>query len=262
MIDSNIEWTDATVNFWTGCKKVSPGCKFCYMYRDKDMYGQDPKSVIRTSDTTFYRALKWLEPRKIFTCSWSDFFIEEADQWRDDAWEVIKKTPQHKWQILTKRPDRITMQLPTDWGVTGYHNVWLGVSIEDQNQIDRMVKLASLKNDNSEWVAFLSLEPLLSPIDLMASPELLRAADMIDWVILGGESGNDNGKHLYRPSEIKWYRDIISQCKSLGIPVFVKQLGTHLAKKLNMKKKDGKVDRKGSNIFCMPSDLRIRQYPK
>jgi len=78
--ESAIQWTDATVNFWTGCKKVSPGCKFCYMYRDKERYGLDPSAVVRTADKTFYSALKWKEPKRIFTCSWSDFFIEEADQ--------------------------------------------------------------------------------------------------------------------------------------------------------------------------------------
>ena len=92
MENTKIQWTDATVNFWTECKKVSDGCKYCYMYRDKERYGQEPTSILRTSDNTFDKALKWKEPKLIFTCSWSDFFIDEADQWRDDAWEVIRKT--------------------------------------------------------------------------------------------------------------------------------------------------------------------------
>lgn len=139
--ESKIQWTNATVNFWTGCKKVSPGCKFCYMYRDKERYGLDPTQVARTADKTFYAALKWKEPKLIFTCSWSDFFIEEADDaWRADAWQVIRQTPQHTWQILTKRPERIAACLPVDWG-EGYPNVWLGVSVENAANFDKRVPI-------------------------------------------------------------------------------------------------------------------------
>ena len=71
--------------------------------------------IKRTSDATFYQALKWKEPRRIFTNSWSDCFIEEFDPWRDDAWSVIKQTPQHQWQVLTKRPELINDRLPDVW---------------------------------------------------------------------------------------------------------------------------------------------------
>ena len=103
MENTKIQWTEATWNPWHGCQKVSPGCKFCYMYRDKERYGQDATTVLR-SKTKFKEPLKWKEPKVIFTCSWSDWFIEEADQWRDEAWETIRKTPQHTYQILTKSP--------------------------------------------------------------------------------------------------------------------------------------------------------------
>jgi len=116
MKQTNIQWTDSTVNFWTGCKKVSEGCKYCYMYRIKDRQGKIGSFVKRVSDYSFYEPLSWEEPMLIFTCSMSDFFIEEADPWRKDAWDVIRKTPQHKWQILTKRPERIKDCLPDDWG--------------------------------------------------------------------------------------------------------------------------------------------------
>jgi protein gp37 len=76
---TKIHWTNATVNFWTGCQKVSEGCKYCYMYRDKERYKKDPRQVMRTNIATFYQALRWKEPRLIFTCSWSDFFIKDAD---------------------------------------------------------------------------------------------------------------------------------------------------------------------------------------
>ena len=105
-IQSKIQWTNATWNPWHGCKKVSPGCKFCYMYRDKERYNQDPTTVLK-SKTKFNAPLQWNEPKLIFTCSWSDWFIEEADQWRAEAWKIIKNTPHHTYQILTKRPERI-----------------------------------------------------------------------------------------------------------------------------------------------------------
>lgn len=96
MAKSNIEWTDFTWNPWHGCKKVSEGC-----------YGQDPTQVVRASDKTFYAPLKLKEPQRVFTCSWSDFFIEEADAWRDEAFAIMALTPHITYQVLTKRPDRM-----------------------------------------------------------------------------------------------------------------------------------------------------------
>lgn len=99
--ESKIQWTDGTWNPWHGCIKVSEGCKFCYMYRDKDRYGLDPTDVQR-SKSNFRDPLKWKEPKKVFTCSWSDFFIEQADEWRAEAWEIIKNTPHLTYQILSQ----------------------------------------------------------------------------------------------------------------------------------------------------------------
>ena len=106
--NTKIPWTDHSQNFWQGCHKVSPGCDHCYMEREKLRYGQEPGTVVRSSNATFYKPLIWDKPAKVFTCSWSDFFIEEADKgWRFDAWEVIRRTPHLTYQILTKRPERI-----------------------------------------------------------------------------------------------------------------------------------------------------------
>jgi len=108
--NSSIQWTHSSWNPWTGCRKVSSGCKFCYMMRDKEIYGKDGTIVVR-SKTTFNDPLKWKEPKLVFTSSWTDFFIEEGDQWRDEAWAIIKKCPHHIFQILTKRPERINDHL-------------------------------------------------------------------------------------------------------------------------------------------------------
>lgn len=251
-IESSIQWTQASWNPWHGCVKVSKGCKFCYMYRDKERYGQDP-SVVLKSKSKFNEPLKWKEPKLIFTCSWSDWFISNADEWRNDAWKIIKQTPHHTYQILTKRPERILEHLPADWG-TGYENVWLGISAEDQETYDdRIVYLSEIPAK----VKFLSLEPLLSPIDIhnkSITGQFLPSSP--DWIIVGGESGNDTGKYGYRPCELQWISDIVSKCKELEIPVFVKQLGTHLGKAMKLK------DRTGGDMDEFPQNIRIREMPK
>lgn len=255
--NTKIEWADATVNFWHGCKKVSQGCKFCYMFRDKTRYNQDPTEVVRAANATFYKALKWEEPRRIFTCSWSDFFIKDADAWRADAWEVIKKTPQHTWLILTKRPDRILQCLPSDWGKGGYKNVWLGVSIESEKNLHRIMELFEVPCQ----LRFLSVEPLLGPVAL--APYLTlhlpdrSVVNPIGWVILGGESGNETGDWRYRTAKKEWFTEIIGKCKQHGVPVFMKQLGTGLAKELKLK------DRIGADFLDprMPANFKIREFP-
>lgn len=137
---SAIEWTESTWNPWHGCLKVSPGCAHCYMYRDKRRYGQDPALVVR-SKTSFDAPRKWKNPKMIFTCSWSDFFVQEADQWRAEAWEVIRATPHHTYQILTKRPERISDHLPDGWP---FRNVWLGVSVENPRFYQRIESLRAI----------------------------------------------------------------------------------------------------------------------
>lgn len=243
---SSIQWTEATWNPWHGCKKVSPGCKFCYMYRDKEKYGQDPTIVMR-SKTKFNEPLKWKDPKVIFTCSWSDWFIKEADEWRPEAWKIIKNTPQHTYQILTKRPERIAKHLPEDWG-GGYPNVWLGVSVEN-GSLPATERIGYL-TDIRARIRFISFEPLIAPLRNYVS-------DKIDWIIIGGESGNDNGNYRYRPCELHWIEHIIDGYKNISpeTKIFVKQLGTHLSKELGMS------DRHGGNIDEFPKHLQIRQFP-
>ena len=163
--DSAIAWTDSTLNFWIGCDKVSPACANCYMFRDGKRYGWAGESshsipLRRTSSQTWNNASRWKEPRRIFVCSWSDFFHEGADEWRNDAWAVIRNNPQHTFQILTKRPERIAGHLPDDWP---FKNVWLGVSVEFQRWADTRIPLLL---DAGAPVSFISAEPLLGPLDL------------------------------------------------------------------------------------------------
>ena len=221
---TGIEWTEHTWNPWHGCTKVSPGCKFCYMYAEKNRYKQDPRVTVRSSKGTFGQPLRrhgpkatkgvpgtwrWPDGDMVFTCSWSDWFIESADAWRDDAWAVVKSRPGLDFQILTKRPENILARLPADWG-TGYPNVWLGVSAEDQEHADLRVPVL---RDIPAAVRFASLEPLLGPI-------VLPERSGLDWVIVGGESGKYS-----RPMKPEWARDIRDQCDAEGIRFFFKQWG-------------------------------------
>lgn len=203
-----ISWTNKTWNPWMGCIKVSQGCKNCYMYREQERYGHDPRDV-RRSKTTFNEPLKWHDPALVFTCSWSDWFIAEADAWRDEAWDIIKRTPHLTYQILTKRPERIAEHLPADWG-EGYPNVWLGISAEDQATLDqRMPLLAKIP----AVVRFVSAEPLLDSLSVMFHGS-------IDWLIVGGESGAGA-----RPMRAIWAHKARLECEIAMIPFFFKQMG-------------------------------------
>lgn len=216
---SAIEWTEATWNPWMGCTKVSAGCDNCYMFTEQRRYGNDPE-VVRRSKTKFADPLKWKDPKVIFTCSWSDWFHKDADPWRDEAWDIIRRTPQHTYQILTKRPARIVRHLPPDWG-DGYPNVWLGTSVESQDVAYRAWHLVRAVTAR---VLFLSCEPLLGPVDLTKvrinedTTVDLRAG--FKWVIVGGESGPNT-----RAMEIDWARSLRDQCYEAGVAFFLKQLG-------------------------------------
>ena len=201
---TGIAWTDKTWNPWHGCHRVSPGCDHCYMFAGKRQYGQDPENVVR-SKTTFDAPLRWPEPARVFTCSWSDFFIKEADTWRPDAWSIIDRTPHLTYQILTKRPSRIRSRLP--WRDTPWPHVWLGVSVESRKYLHRIDVL----RDVAAHLRFLSLEPLLEDLG-----DLDLAG--IGWVIVGGESGPGR-----RPFEIDWLKRIADACQRYGVPLFVKQ---------------------------------------
>lgn len=204
---SSIEWTDATWNPWHGCTRVSPGCQHCYMYSAKRRFGQDPAVVVR-SRTRFREPLKWHESKRVFTCSWSDWFHPAADQWRAEAWEIIRATPHHTYQLLTKRPELMPDRLPADWG-NGWRNVWLGVSVENSDYMQRIDALRQVP----AHLRFLSLEPLLGPL-----PNLNLQG--IGWVIVGGESGPS-----YRRCNGLWVREIRNQCVRSSVPFFFKQWG-------------------------------------
>jgi len=238
---TGIQWTDATWNPWMGCRKVSPACAHCYMFSEQRRYGHDP-DVVRRSKTTFDAPLRWpVEQKRVFTCSWSDWFIEDADEWRPEAWEVIRHTPHLTYQILTKRPELIADRLPGDWG-RGWPNVWLGVSVENRRFVWRAEWLAAIP----AVVHFLSCEPLLGPLDLSSSV-LDSSGPHMEWVIAGGESGA-----RARATDLAWLRSLRDQCQGVHVPYFVKQIGVVAA--------GGRG--KGGDMEAWPEDLRVREMPE
>lgn len=286
MIDlqSKIQWTDFTLNAWEGCFKVDEECKFCYMYRDLERYGRDPRNIREISIKTINKKLKAARellaarqaegdptPVKIFMSSWTDVFLKEADHLRSKLWDIIRENHDLVFQILTKRPELIPDRLPADWG-DGWANVWLGTSVGQPKGVKRIRDIQRVKAKT----LFLSCEPLIAELHL---DQIVREEDgwafydncltgffahkaggwygrKIDWVIVGGESGNDTGKYQHRPCQFHWIVDIIRQCERANVPVFVKQLGTHLSKQLKLS------DWHGGNIDEWPEHLRVRQMPE
>jgi protein gp37 len=218
------------------------------MYRDSfDGTRYDPLSVVRTK-TVFDLPLRIKEPSKIFTCSLTDFFHEAIDSYRHEAWDIIRRCPKHTFQILTKRPERVVSCLPADWR-EGWDNVWLGTSVGAEKGIHR----ARILSEIPAAVRFISFEPLHTKIETNWD---LGWIMRFQWVILGGESGNETGKYRYRPCEIEWMEELKYAFDSCGVAVFVKQMGTHLSKVLGM------TDRHGGNIEEFPLSLQIRKFPK
>lgn len=210
---SGIEWTEATWNPLTGCTKVSPGCKHCYAERlSKRLKAMgNPKYAEGFRPTLHEGALdlplRWRAPRTIFVNSMSDLFHEAApDDFVHRVFDVMSRASWHRFQVLTKRPERLLALAPA---LPWQPNIWMGVSVESARYINRI----DLLRHTGAHIKFLSLEPLLGPL-----PGLDLAG--IDWVIVGGESGPGS-----RPMQEAWVLDIRDQCLAAGTAFFFKQWG-------------------------------------
>jgi len=222
-----IAWTDHTWNMAWGCTKVSAGCKNCYADTLADRYGwrdggnSGPKIWGKNAARRIFGESHWREPLKwnreaeilnkperVFCSSMCDVFEDHPtiNAEREKLWPLIRATPMLHWQLLTKRPERIARELPDDWG-NGYHNVWLGTSIENNDWIGRADYLRHIP----AVVRFISYEPALGPLDQIDLGN-------IDWVIAGGESGPG-----YRDMEIGWAVEMEQKCRREGVAFFFKQ---------------------------------------
>lgn len=267
MASSKIEWTDETWNPVSGCEKVSEGCRNCYAETIAHRFwGSRPFREVRCHPERLERPLHWKKPRRVFVNSMSDLFHEDVpDEFIDQVFAVMALTPQHSYQILTKRPERMLQYC--QWPLP---NCWTGVSIEDQVTADKRIPILLRTPAAVRWI---SAEPLLGPVDLTAitvGHENWNALDrreamdaepgspntILDWVVLGGESGPQA-----RPCNVDWIRSLVQQCRSETIPVFVKQVGSrpwsgpgnhpmHI------------TDPKGGDPSEWPTDLRVREWPQ
>jgi protein gp37 len=282
--NSKIQWTTHTFNPWVGCTKVSPGCDHCYAEammdtRMKRVTWGAGNPRLRTGEPYWRQPLRWNEKAKaagerhrVFCASLADVFDNEIDPaWRGDLFDLIYRTPDLDWLLLTKRignaaamieEARVSrVYLPRWWP---WPNVWLGATVVNQEEADRDIpKLLAAP----AAVRFLSIEPILGPISLrwLIGPRRDRATNeydglrALDWVIVGGESGPKA-----RPTIIGWVRDIVRECMTAGVPVFVKQLGATAIDEfapgcdhflsLNHPK--------GGDPDEWPSDLRVREFPR
>lgn len=210
---SRIEWTGHTWNPITGCSKISEGCRHCYAERmARRLHAMGVERYRNKFQLTLHHdlvdlPLSWSQPRVIFVNSMSDLFHKDIPvSFIKAVFDTMRKCPQHTFQVLTKRADRLAIlsdDLP--WS----HNIWMGVSVENSDSYDRIRLLAA----SHARIKFLSCEPLIGRLRRIPLSN-------IDWVIVGGESGP-----RARPMDPAWVTEIRDQCTARGVPYFFKQWG-------------------------------------
>lgn len=303
---TDIAWTDRTWNPVRGCSIVSAGCHSCYAMKQAHRFsgpGQPYEGLtklsarsgpqwtgqIRLVEDALLEPLKWRKPARVFVNSMSDLFHEGVpDEFISDVFGVMAMASRHTFQILTKRPERMRTWVDghttsdgklisyirpknRDWKAVGswpmpLPNVWLGVSVENQETADARIPLLL---QTPAAVRFVSVEPLLGPVELSSWlwMKTFLAADgsgrvptnELDWVIVGGESGPGA-----RPICLSWVRGIVYDCADADVACFVKQLGAKPYEQYD----DGAVlsdvrlrDRKGGDPAEWESYLRVREFP-
>lgn len=217
-------------NPWHGCRKVSPGCRNCYVYRRDAEFGKDSSIVTKTS--TFDLPLKRdrrkaykLQPEDgpVYTCMTSDFFIREADEWRPEIWKMVRTREDLHFVIITKRIGRFMECIPSDWG-QGYENVTVCCTCENQEMADRRLPVfLEMPVRHKEIIH----EPMLGEIHI----EKYLASGQIEHVTCGGESGE--GARLL---DYSWVLSVREQCIAAGVSFYFKQTGAVF-------RKDGKIYR-------------------
>lgn len=263
---THIQWTEITWNPVVGCSMVSPGCTNCYAMKMAHRLSHIPQTAskykgttrkskgenvvwtgnVNVCEKTLMQPHDWKKPKMVFVCSMSDIFHPAIPaDFRKRMWKVIEDTPQHTYQILTKRPENAKDMLPQHWwGGRAPKNIWFGATMENCKTFrERMDHLFELKRHFDFEVMWGSLEPLLEEI-------LDFSLSLLDWVVVGGESGPKA-----RPCELGMIESVVKQCQEFGVPVFVKQLGTHLAREMKL------THRKGGDMEEWPEGLKVREYP-
>lgn len=294
--NTKIEWADHSWSPWRGCTKVSPGCANCYAEtlskRNPAVLGQWGKGKPRVLAKNWGDPVRWQKrtsmdmPRpRVFPslCDWLD--EEVSTEWRVRFLRLMFDTPHLNWLLLTKRPDEFHVLMARcldaigksegfpkegkpspfgDWAVgwlsgkASPDNVWFGVSVEDQKRADERIPILLQIPAVVRW---LSLEPLLGPVDLTeAGSKVFAAWRKLHWLVIGGESG-----HGARPCNVEWVRSLKDQGKHAGVPVFVKQLGANPHCDCGELPAGGNAEMmhpKGGDPSEWPADLRVREFPE
>ena len=232
----------STWNPWHGCKKISPGCANCYVYRRDAEFGKDSSVVTRTSK--FDMPVKCnrkgdykLQPdgESVYTCMTSDFFLDEADVWRAETWNIIRRRSDLHFVIITKRIHRFEVELPGDWG-SGYENATICCTCENQNQADyRLPVFLELPIKHRTVIH----EPMLEQIDIRK----YLATGKIEGVTCGGESGPDA-----RVCDFSWILDSMEQCVEYDVPFWFKQTGA--------------MFKKGNKVYLIDRKAQMSQAQK
>ena len=209
-------------NPWHGCKKLSPGCQHCYVYRSDQHHGRDASQVNKTQsfDLPIRRnrqgEYKIKSGELVWTCFTSDLLLAEADSWRPTIWSIMRERQDLQFFFITKRIDRFNSVLPPDWG-EGYPNVAVGCTAENRDMVKHRLPIFAAAPIKDKTII---CEPLLEEVDL--SPYL---GPWVDKVVAGGESGPEA-----RICDYNWILKIAGQCAERHIPFWFKQTGAHFLK--------------------------------
>lgn len=219
------EWSIfADWNPWHGCTKVSPGCRFCYVYRQDEMYGSEIASNLARKTAAFNLPVKRKRDKTfkipsgkiVFTCFTSDFLLEDADPWRPECWEMMRVRNDCMFYFFTKRIDRLERCLPPDWG-GGYDNVIIGCTVENQAMAERRLPIFKELPIRHKSII---VAPMLERMDISRWLD-----DTIEEVSVSGESGVGA-----RPCDFDWILDLRSQCVAKEVPFRFHQTGAYFIK--------------------------------
>jgi protein gp37 len=223
MSTNAIEKGSCLWNLWHGCHKLSPGCQHCYVYRGDAKRDIDSSVVTQTKsfDLPIRRKkngdYKVPSGSLVYTCFTSDFFVADADEWRAEAWKMIRERSDLRFLIITKRIDRFSQSLPNDWG-EGYDNVTICCTVENQAMADYRLPIYEKSPIKHKVII---CEPILEKIDLSS----YHIGTWIEQVVAGGESGAEA-----RPCNFEWVMSLRNECAAQGVSFWFKQTGAKFVK--------------------------------
>lgn len=220
--EKSVKYDSVSWNLWHGCHKISPGCQHCYVYRSDSRYGRDSSICAKTSafDLPVRRNKRgaYIVPsgKTVYTCFTSDFFLDDADEWRQEAWAMIRQRQDLNFFFITKRIHRFYDCIPDDWG-EGYANVAIGCTVENQKMAEIRLPIFKEAPIKSKTII---CEPLLEELDLR--PWL---GPWVREVVAGGESGKD-----VRLCDFNWFLSLRKQCQEAEVAFTFKQTGAYFMK--------------------------------